>query len=111
MPRFCMIARDGTDAEAVARRQRARPAHYVNIQPYVAAGNILFAGGLKDEAGDMVGSVVFAEFPSRAALDAWIAQDPNMIEGVWQSIEIHETFVAVEGAAITPAWKAAMAAV
>jgi hypothetical protein len=34
-----------------------------------------------------------------------------MTEGVWQSIEIRETFVAVEGAAITPAWKAAMAAV
>jgi uncharacterized protein YciI len=36
----------------------------------------------------MTGSAVFVDFPDRAALDAWLARDPYVVQGVWQRIEV-----------------------
>jgi uncharacterized protein YciI len=86
--RFIVIAHDGTDPEAKDRRAAVRPAHLERIAPHVESGRVLLGGAMLDEAGDMVGSVVLADFPSREEFDAWIAGDPYVTGGVWQQIEV-----------------------
>jgi uncharacterized protein YciI len=50
----------------------------------------------------MIGSVVLAEFPNRADLDAWLAREPYVTEGVWKNIEIKPFRLAVLDGKITP---------
>ena len=92
---FVVIARDGTDADAVARRQAVRPHHLDGIQPLVDAGNILMGGAILDDDGNMRGSVLLVDFPSRPELDAWIDDDPYVTGGVWQEVEVAPFRVAV----------------
>ena len=68
----------------------------------VAKGELRAAGAILDEAGKMIGSAVMAEFPSRAELDAWLARDPYVTEGVWRKIEIRPFRMAVLDGKITP---------
>lgn len=98
---FLVLAYDGTDKEAKARRAAVRPAHFANIKPMVERGELRAAGAILDDAGDMIGSIVFAEFPSRADLDAWLAREPYVKEGVWQRIEIKPFRLAVLDGKIT----------
>jgi hypothetical protein len=87
---YVVIARDGSDAEAKARRRRTRPAHLDGIAPFVERGQILLGGAILDDVGEMIGSIVLAEFSTRAELDAWLTADPYVIEGVWQEIEVRD---------------------
>ena len=92
---FVVMARDGTDPDAVARRQEVRPHHLDGIQPLVEAGNILMGGAILDDDGNMRGSVLLVDFPSRVELDAWLDDDPYVRGGVWQQIEVVPFRVAV----------------
>ncbi len=92
---FVVIAHDGTDAEAPGRRQSAREAHLEGARRLKDTGAIVTGGALLDEAGAMTGSVVIADFESRAALDAWLASDPYVTGDVWRRIEVHPFRVAL----------------
>jgi uncharacterized protein YciI len=92
---FVIMARDGTDPEAQARRQAVRPAHLEGIRPFVERGNILVGGAILDELGNMVGSVLMADFPTREELDAWLTGDPYVTDGVWQEVEVQPYRAAV----------------
>ena len=83
---FVIIARDGTDPEAPARRQAVRPAHLEGIRPFVERGNILIGGAMLDEVGTMVGSVLVEDFSTREELGAWLTRDPYVTDGVWQEV-------------------------
>jgi uncharacterized protein YciI len=102
MAQFLVLAYDGTDADAVARRRAARPAHFEALQPMVARGEIVIGGAILDTAGTMIGSTVIAEFPSRAELDAWLAREPYMTQGVWRKVEIQPVRLAVREGKVTP---------
>ena len=102
MAQFLVLAYDGADEGAISRRRAARPAHFEGIGPLVASGELLAAGAILDDAGKMIGSAVMAEFPSRAELDAWLARDPYVTQGVWQKIEIKPFRMAVLDGKITP---------
>jgi uncharacterized protein YciI len=95
MPQFLVIAYDGTDPEAPARRLAARPGHLEGVKPMVASGEMIVGGAILDEAGAMIGSATVVEFADRAALDAWLARDPYVTGKVWQKIEIRPFRVAV----------------
>jgi hypothetical protein len=42
-----------------------------------------------DEAGTMVGSMIVAEFPSRADLESqWLSHEPYVVGDVWRKVEI-----------------------
>ena len=92
---FLVIARDGTDPDAPARRAAARPQHLAHIQPLVEAGTVVIGGALLDAAGGMMGSSVVYEAADRAACEALIAADPYRKAGVWQDITILPFRVAV----------------
>ena len=102
MAQFLVLAYDGTDEGAIARRRAARPAHFDGIRPLVARRELLAAGAILDDAGKMIGSAVMAEFPSRAELDAWLARDPYVTEGVWRKVEVQPFRMAVLDGKITP---------
>jgi uncharacterized protein len=86
--RYVVIARDGTDDDAKARRLRVRPEHLRQIEPRVERGEILVGGAILDEAGDMVGSVLLVDFETRDDLDDWLRTDPYVTGGVWVDIEV-----------------------
>lgn len=88
MPQYLVIAHDGMDDQASARRLAARPAHLEFIRPMVERGELIAGGAILDEGGQMIGSAVFMEFATRAALDAWLQRDPYVLGGVWQRIEV-----------------------
>jgi uncharacterized protein len=86
--RYAVIARDGTDPEAKARRLAVRPAHLERVAPFVERGRVLIGGAILDEAGDMVGSVLLTDFTSREEVEEWVAEDPYVTGGVWKEIEV-----------------------
>jgi uncharacterized protein YciI len=85
---FLIIGRDGTDAEAPARRQATRPAHIEGLNARNAAGEIVKVGALLDDAGNAIGSAMIGEFPDRAAADAYVASEPYTRAGVWVTTEV-----------------------
>jgi uncharacterized protein YciI len=88
MPQYLVLAYDGTDAEAPARRAAARPAHLEGVGPMVERREIIAGGAILNDAGAMIGSGVIVEFADRAALDHWLATDPYATGGVWKRIEV-----------------------
>ncbi|MGA9160421.1 MAG: YciI family protein [Actinomycetota bacterium] len=88
--RYVVIARDGTDPQAKARRLAVRPAHLERVGPFVERGRVLLGGAILDDAGDMVGSVLLLDFATRQEVDAWIAEDPYVTGGVWRHIEVRD---------------------
>jgi uncharacterized protein len=98
MPRCLVVAHDGTDDAAQARRLAARLAHLELIRPMVERGEPIAGGAILDDAGRMIGSAVFVEFATRAELDAWLERDPYAVGAVWQRIEVEPFRLAVPAA-------------
>jgi len=94
MPQYLVLGYDGTDAEAPARRLKARPAHFANGEPLVKSGRIIAGGAILDDAGNMIGSAIFYDFASRAELDAWLAKDPYVTGDVWRRVEVKPMLIA-----------------
>ena len=89
MPQFLIVAWDGTDAEAPARRQAARGDHLALAAAMFADGRMKEGGAILDDSGAMIGSCCVVEFADRAALDGWLRSDPYVIGDVWRKIEVH----------------------
>ena len=85
---FLVIAYDGTDPEAKARRLRVREAHLSGVRDMKEAGTFINGGAILNESGEMIGSTLYLDFPSRDALDEWLAGDPYVTGGVWVNIEV-----------------------
>ena len=85
---FSVIARDGSDPGAPARRQAARDQHLSELTAHVESGVVTFGGAFLDEAGVMRGSILVLELPDRAAVDAWLQNDVYTRSGVWQEFEV-----------------------
>ena len=102
MAQFLVIAYDGTDAGAGERRKSARPGHFEGIKSMVEKGELTYGGAILDDAGKMIGSAVFVDFPSRRELDAWLDREPYVKERVWQKIEVKPVRIAVRDGKINP---------
>lgn len=61
---------------AKQRRLDARPKHLALGNKMVMKGRHLVGVAMLDAAGDMIGSALIVDFPDRAALDAWLAEEP-----------------------------------
>jgi len=86
---FLVIAYDGTDEKALDRRMAARQAHLAGIEKMKAEGKALYGVAILGAGDKMAGSMLVVDFPSRAALDAWLKVEPYVIGNVWQKIEVH----------------------
>lgn len=45
-------------------------------------------GGALIEDGAPVGSIAIVEMPDRAALDAWLAEHPYVVNQIWYDIKV-----------------------
>lgn len=86
---FLVIAHDGTDPDAPARRQRVREAHLEGARELAAAGALQLGGALLDDRGTMVGSALLVEADDEAALRALLDADVYHREGVWRRYEVY----------------------
>ena len=85
---FLIVATDGTDSDAPARRLRARDEHRALIQKLRDSGNVKAGGHTLNDDEQIVGSAVIVEFPSREELAAYLKAEPYAVQGVWQEIKI-----------------------
>ena len=69
-------------------RLDSRPEHVKGLTTAAKNGNLISAGALTNDNGDMIGSSVHVRFENREELDAWIKQEAYVINKVWESIEI-----------------------
>ena len=81
---FLVKAYDGDGM--LEKRMEVRPRHLEGMK--ALGRQIICAGGLLDDEGRMKGSALVMEFESRAALDEYLKNEPYVVEGVWQKIEI-----------------------
>lgn len=86
---FLVIAKDGTDADAPARRQRVREAHLEGAHALAASGVLQLGGALLDPGGGMIGSALVVEAEDESALRAVLEADVYHRAGVWRSFEIY----------------------
>ena len=80
---FIVKAYDGEGM--LEKRMAVRPRHLEGMRKL--GKQIICAGGLLDGEGRMKGSVLVMEFEDRAALDAFMASEPYVTEGVCEKIE------------------------
>ena len=85
---YLVIAYDGTDSEAKDRRLKVRETHLENVKAMKAKGSFHTGGAILDEAGGMIGSALFVEFDTEAALNDWLKNDPYVTGGVWVDINV-----------------------
>ncbi len=85
---FILIAYDGNDAGAQARRMKVRPEHLEKIEKLKKTGEFLFGGAIINESDEMIGSMIVYDFPDRAALDKHLKEEPYIYGRVWEKIEI-----------------------
>lgn len=88
---FLVRAYDG--AGKLDKRMEVRPRHLEGMQKL--SDHIVTAGGLLDEDGKMKGSALIMDFENREALDNYIKNEPYVVEGVWEKIEIEPINVVI----------------
>lgn len=66
----------------------AREAHIALSREAVARGEQLVGAALLNESGNMSGSVMIVDFPSRQELEEWLEAEPYVTGGVWRKIEV-----------------------
>ena len=85
---FVVVAYDGTDEGALERRMSVRPQHLANMAKVKETGSVVCAGGILDDEGHPMGSVVVLDFDSREKLDAYLESEPYIATGVWQDVKV-----------------------
>ena len=88
---FMIKAYDGPNM--LEKRMEVRPRHLEGMKKL--GRQIICAGGLLDEEGRMKGSALILEFDSRAALDAYLASEPYVVEQVWEKVEVERMNVVI----------------
>lgn len=91
---FIVTAYDGTDDKALERRLKAREEHLVSVETRYKDGQHLYGAALLDDEGDMIGSMMIVDYPSREELDNWLKVEPYVVGNVWEKIEVQPCRVA-----------------
>ncbi len=89
-----LIADDGTDAAAPARREAARERHVANIRANAAAGRLVMSGPRMRADGSTAGSLQVFRLPDHAAMEAYLATEPFAREGVWTGWQVLDVRIA-----------------
>lgn len=85
---FFVTAYDATDEGALDRRMSVRPLHLENIKKVKETGKVIAAGGILNEEGNLKGSFLVFDFENRQMLDDYLANEPYVINKVWEDIRI-----------------------
>ena len=88
---FLIRAYDGEGK--LDKRMEVRHSHLEGMNKL--SEHIISAGGLLDDEGKMKGSALIMDFKSRKELDDYIANEPYVVEKVWEKIEIEPINVVI----------------
>lgn len=92
---FIVIAYDDSDEKALARRLAVREEHLKSAEQMFKEGKWLYAVGILDDEGKMIGSMIVCDFPSRDELEEqWLKNEPYVIGNVWKEIKIYRAQIA-----------------
>ncbi|MBP5302725.1 MAG: hypothetical protein J6Y88_05705 [Bacteroidales bacterium] len=97
---FIIRAYDGEGK--LGRRIEVRARHFANIERI--SRHVICAGAIRDEAGQMIGSMLVMDFRDREELDEYLANEPYAQEHVWETIEIEQMTVAILDGKKTELW-------
>ncbi|MBN2344939.1 MAG: hypothetical protein JXO51_01015 [Candidatus Aminicenantes bacterium] len=87
---FVVIAYDGTDEQAPERRAAVRPEHLQQAEKFHENGKWLYACGILNGKGGLIGSMIVCEFASREEMQReWLDHEPYVLGRVWEKIAIH----------------------
>jgi len=81
------IGHDGPEGRRL--RPAVREQHLAHIERLDRAGRIVFAGPLRDDAGDPCGSLIVFEADDLASARAIAERDPYLTEGVFDRVDVH----------------------
>ena len=88
---FIVKADDGEGM--LDKRMEVRPRHLEGMSKL--GDHIICAGGLLDDEGKMKGSALILDFDSRKELDDYLANEPYVLEKVWEKIEVDNINVVI----------------
>jgi uncharacterized protein YciI len=92
---FIVIAYDGMDEGALERRLAVREAHLESAKKMFDSGKWLYAAGILDDDGKMIGSMIICDFSSRDELEQqWLKEEPYVVGEVWKEINVNRAQVA-----------------
>jgi uncharacterized protein YciI len=83
-----MRMRDPKDPDLQRKRAELRDEHLARASGFRERGHLVLGGAIFDDEGNLAGSAAIARFDTRAALDAWLADDPWTKAGVYTDFEI-----------------------
>jgi hypothetical protein len=87
MSLFVYIGHDGPQGAEL--RKTVRDRHIAHIEALDADGRIVFAGPLRDAAGEPCGSLIVLEADDFETAQAIAESDPYTAEGVFASVDVH----------------------
>lgn len=87
---FVVIGRDHTDADALSRRMAVRDAHLAGMEPLKASGKVIYVAAMKNDDGNMNGSIIFFDVESKDEVTQYLKTEPYIENNVWESYEIQE---------------------
>ena len=88
---FVIRAYDGEGM--LDKRMEVRPRHFEGMEKMKE--HTLCAGGMLDEDGKMIGSLLVMEFQTREELNEYLANEPYVVEHVWERIEVERMNVVI----------------
>ena len=92
---FVVIAYDGKDRGALERRLAVRAEHLKGAAKMFEEGKLIFASALLDKDGNMNGSIMFCDFPSREAVNKeWLENEPYITGKVWEKFILKRAKIA-----------------
>ncbi|MBQ6204412.1 MAG: hypothetical protein IJK46_10015 [Prevotella sp.] len=91
MKQFIVKAYDGEGK--LPNRMEVRPRHFENMERMKK--HVVCAGGMLDEEGKMIGSLLVMEFETREQLEEYLANEPYVVEHVWERIEVERMNVVI----------------
>ncbi len=81
--KFVIIGWDGPEGQT--KRPIHRPSHLERLKKVQDQGKLICAGPFDDQAG----SLIIIEANSLAEAEAFAREDPYVIEGIFERIEVH----------------------
>ena len=90
MPLFVLSCTDNEGT--VEKRIATRPAHVARLAQLNDEGRLIVAGALPKDPNNpqagFYGSTIIVDFESREAVEAWVAEEPFLKEGIYSHIDI-----------------------
>ena len=91
---FVILGYDAKDADSLNRRMSIREEHLKLAKENYKNGKLLFAAGLLNEQGQMIGSNMIMDFDSKSELDEYLKNEPYVKGNVWEKIKMFPAKVA-----------------